>query len=374
MARLRMRIQLGRARVWRWKLVSLPACEGASYKIYYAGTKEQQWRASALLGLDGIQNGDLAVAARQQPIAIKATSASLAFAPEAVLLSEAPIPGAIRVPWWFDTPVPLKRPMEEILETYNEKLRLRLLKQRGNYRVRQVLSEAEIAEINRSMLVPYAIARHGEHTVGVKLDKVRRIARGDCAGRLDLVEKDGEPVACHLGSELEWKRKRYWIAIRFGFPEKVFNDPKQRSDINSINTFLAMEWAHQHGYDYYDMGGAFAKPENGLMQWKRRRGAGLDLRENEGFFHVRLCRNGAAEFLWDSPLFASEKKGIVLHLGVPVGSNDDGVHQRYREMGYDVVKVYLHCARPPGDRLVVTVRHIFAHLDSPPPIEVVTCS
>jgi hypothetical protein len=366
MAAHRMRIWVSRARVWRWTFVRIPPREGSLYTIYFAGTKEQLSRVSALLALNESQH-------RVASEAIRLKCASRAFAPEAAFVSEAPMLGAIRMPWWFDTPVSLKRPMKAILATYGKELRGWLVKHQPQYRVRRVVDEAEIAEIQRSMLLAYAVARHGESAAGVTYELVRRIALGDCGGRLDLVEKDGNAVACHLGSELKWKGRRYWMAIRFGYPEKVFNDPEQRSDVNSMNTFLALEWAHQNGYDYYDMGGAFPQLENGLLWWKRKRGAGLCLKQNEGFFFLRLPRKGAAQFLWDSPLFAAERTGIALHLGVPVAASDAEVHNRYRSVGYDLAKVYLHCARPPSDILIEWVRRQYAHLDTPPAIKVVMC-
>ena len=81
---------------------------------------------------------------------------------------------------------------------------------------------------------------------------------------------------------------------------------------------------------------------------------------------------GAAQFLWDSPLFAIERRKLTLHLGLPDGLSDDEISKRYREMGFaGLFKVYLHCAKRPGERLLETLRGYYAHQKSPPIVETI---
>jgi hypothetical protein len=79
---------------------------------------------------------------------------------------------------------------------------------------------------------------------------------------------------------------------------------------------------------------------------------------------------GAAQFLWETPLFAVEGNNLTLHLGVPDGPSDDEVANRYREMGFGgLFKIYLHCSRTPSEMLLDTLRSRYTHLKSPPVLE-----
>lgn len=285
-----------------------------------------------------------------------------------VFVSEMPIPGALRVPWFLRAIVPLGRPIDEITAGYDGELRRSIRKHRARYRMQQVLNDTDIDLAEREMLQPYASARNGSATVQIAPGEVRKTALK--YGRLDLVLCEDKVVACHLGITITRAGKRYWSTVRFGYPEAVFSDPKRLRETNSITTFLALEWAIENGFDYYDIGTCLGSPDDGLLRWKRRRGGAVDTMGNHGFFHVRLPSVGAAQFLWDAPLFAVERKNMTLHLGLPDGPSDDEVAIRYREMGFGgLFKVYLHCARPPGDHLLETLRNLYTHQKSPPIVE-----
>jgi hypothetical protein len=223
------------------------------------------------------------------------------------------------------------------------------------------------------MLQPYATARHGSSANQMPSEMVRRFALE--FGRLDLVLLDDKVVACLLAMESIRAGKRYWLLDRFGYTEAVFSDPKRLRETNSMNTQLALEWAIENGFDYYDIGLCFARPDDGLLRWKRRRGAvpeTIGLR-GYGYFHIRLPKVGVAQFLWDAPLFAVERRKLTLHLGLPDGPNDEEVANRYREMGFrGLFKVYLHCAKPPGDHLLEKLHSIYAHQKSPPEVTVIS--
>ena len=199
---------------------------------------------------------------------------------------------------------------------YDSELRRSLRKHRSSYRMQQALRDDEIEHADREMLQPYATARHGSSANQMPSEMVRRFALE--FGRLDLVLLNEEVVACLLAMESIRAGKRYWLLDRFGYAEAVFSDPKRLRETNSMNTHLALEWAIENGFDYYDIGLCFARPDDGLLKWKRRRGAvpeTIGLR-GYGHFHIRLPKVGAAQFLWDSPLFAIERRKLTLHLGL----------------------------------------------------------
>jgi hypothetical protein len=344
-------------RLWNWEITRLSYRSDCSYGIVYVGQKKKRHWVRDILRADGDYNQSTVSTFRQQ-----------------VFVSELPIPGALRVPCFLSTVVPLGRPIEEIMAGYDSELRRTLRKHRPLYRLQQALADAEIERADREMLRPFARARHGVNAEQFPLDSVRRLAK--TLGRLDLVLLGDDVVACHLGKEIIHDKKRYWSTLRFGYPEAVFSDPKRLREINSVNTHLALEWAINNGFDYYDIGYSTAHPDNGLLQWKRRRGGALNAvigTEYSGYLYIRPPRAGTAKFFWDAPLFAIGRNKLMLHLGLPVGPNDDEVLKRYREMGFGgLFKVYLHCARPPGELLLNKLRSIYSHQKTPPFVEVIS--
>ena len=88
---------------------------------------------------------------------------------------------------------------------------------------------------------------------------------------------------------------------------------------------MALEWAIENGFDYYDIGTCLARPDDGLLEWKRRRGGDVDTLGNNGYLFVRLPKVGIAQFLWETPLFAVEGKELTLHLGLPDGPSDEEI-------------------------------------------------
>jgi hypothetical protein len=180
-------------------------------------------------------------------------------------------------------------------------------------------------------------------------------------------------VGCQLGHVITRAGKRYWSTNRCGYPEAVYSDPKRLRETNSMNIHLALEWAIENGFDFYDLGVALGRPGDGLLEWKRRLGGELDTMDHRVYFHIRLPKVGAAQFLWDAPLFAVERRKLTLHLGLPGGKSDEEVANRYREMGFrGLFKVYLHCANPPGDQLLETLRSYYKQQNNPPVMEIIS--
>jgi len=301
------------------------------------------------------------------------TNSGIEIQPEpdtTAVVSEMWIPGALHIPWMLSSIVPLGRMIEDITAEYHSQLRRDLHKNRSRYCLQQVTDEREIELADRDMLRPYAKARHGTAAAQIAPHEVRRMAQQ--YGRLDLLLLEGQVVGCQLGCAFTRSGKRYWSTNRCGYPETVFSDHKQLRDYNSMNIYLAMEWAIDNGFDYYDIGPSLGRPGDGLLEWKRRRGGVLDTMGNSGYFHVRLPRVGAAQFLWDAPLFAVENRKLTLHLGIPSGKSDTEIAHRYREMGFGGLnKLYLHCAKMPDDHLLETLRGYYAGQRLPPGMELV---
>ena len=85
---------------------------------------------------------------------------------------------------------------------------------------------------------------------------------------------------------------------------------------------------------------------------------------------VRLPKMGAAQFLWDTPLFAVEGNKLTLHLGLPDGPSDDEVASRYHEMVFGGLhKIYLYGGHGHGEGFLQTLRSRYASLQSPPTME-----
>ncbi|MEE1904132.1 hypothetical protein V0R39_13380 [Pseudomonas inefficax] len=353
---------MGRACLWRWEITRFRLQTSNDYEVLYVGRKSRKEMAKLLIGGKpeaDTKSGD----GTQQPGA----------ASHRVLISEMPSAGALYVPHYLSAIIPLGRPLEEIIARYDGELRRNIRKCRPLYRMQQVLTDEEIGKADREMLQPYAQARHGLHAKQFDSQEVLRIAQ--TVGRLDLVMKGEEVVACHFGCVITRAGKRYWSTLRFGYPEAVFNDPKRLREVNSITTFMALEWAIEQGFDYYDIGQCLARPDDGLLKWKRRRGGDVDTLGNQAYMFVRLPKTGIAKFLWEFPLFAVENSRLTLHLGLPDGASDEEVVDRYREMVFGgLFKIYIYCAKAPGELLLENLRDRYAHFQSPPILEKVVCN
>jgi hypothetical protein len=254
------------------------------------------------------------------------------------------------------------------MANYSRSLRRSITAQRAEYRYETVNDITKVDAIEQEMLRPYATARHDVGAFQLDSNTVKKLALTKC-GRLDLLFSGEEAVGCHLGNNYVYKGKRYWHVNRFGYPHKVFSDYKLWSEVNSINLHLALEAAIENGYDYCDYGLSLARPGCGLIEWKRRRKGFLSTYGNSNYIYLKLPDNGAAKFLWDSPLFTVENGKICLHLGIPEGIADEDVAARYHEMGYGgLYKVYLQCNKPPSEKLIEMIRDLYADQESQPMI------
>lgn len=349
-----LRDQLGRAKFWQWEIASFPVRDG-QFNILYAGRKVRRDAVKALIDTDD---------------KVDAKHCDAGQLGQSVFVSEMPFPGALRVPMSLRVVMALGRPIEQIVTGFESELRRRIRKNINRAHLQQVLDDSEIDRVEMEMLRPFATARHGPSAHQLEPDEVRRIAHD--FGRLDFVLLDGEKAACHLGSAFAKSGKRYWSTIRFGYPEAVFSDSKRLGETNAISFYLALEWAIRNGFDYFDLGTCPGQPEDSLLQWKKRWGGALSTIGYHDHFHVRLPSAGAAQFLWNSPLFAIEGCNLALHLGLPQGLHDDEAVLRYHKMSFGgLVNIYLHCARPPGENILEKIRGFYKHQKSPPIVRVI---
>ncbi|WP_449434910.1 hypothetical protein [Pseudomonas putida] len=352
----KLRDVLGRACFWRWEIARFRVQQHSPYEILYIGRKQQREMAKLLIGG---KPKDLAQAGEGAPAALPK---------HVVVISEMPTAGALNVPHYLSAVVPLGRSIDDITARYDSELRRSIRKSRPLYHMRQTLADDEIAMADQQLLRPYATARQGIHAAQFETAEVFRLAKG--VGRLDLIMQGDEVIGCHLGCEITREGKRYWSTLRFGYCEAVFSDPKRLREVNSITTFMALEWALEHGFDYYDIGLCLARPDDGLLKWKRRRGGDIDSLGNHAYLFVKLPKSATAKFLWDTPLFAREGNKLTLHLGLPEGLSEEEVASRYHEMVFGGLhKVYLYGAKHSGERFLETLQSRYANLQSPPILE-----
>lgn len=352
---------MARACFWRWEIARFRLQQESPYEIVYIGRKQQREMAKLLIAGKG--QGSAAI--------IDSANATMA-ANHVVVVSEMPTSGALSVPHYLSAVVPLGRSLDDITARYDSELRRSIRKNRPLYQMRQARSDDEIAMADRDLLRPYASARQGIHAAQFPTEEVYRIASS--VGRLDLITLGEEVIGCHLGCEVVRGGKRYWSTLRFGYCEAVFTDARKLREVNSITTFMALEWALKQGFDYYDIGLCLARPDDGLLKWKRRRGGDIDSLGNHACLFVRLPRTGTAKFLWDTPMFAIEGDKLTLHLGLPEGPSDEEVASRYQEMVFGGLhKIYFYGGNGAADAFVESLRCRYANLQSPPAMERVMC-
>lgn len=350
---------LERACLWRWEIARFRLQHESPYEVLYVGRKNRRDMAKLLIGGKSLIDSEV----QQEEVQPAASS-------HVVVISEVPTTGALNVPVYLSAVVPLGRSLEDITARYDSELRRSIRKNRPLYQMRQALSDEDIEMADRDLLRPYAAARQGTHAAQFATQEVFRIARS--VGRLDLITLNGEVVACHLGCVITRGGKRYWSTLRFGYTEAVFCDAKKLREVNSITTYMALEWAIENGFDYYDIGLCVARPDDGLLKWKRRRGGDIDSLGNDSFLFVRLPKTGTARFLWDTPLFAFEGKELTLHLGLPDGPSEEEAARRYHEMVFGGLdKIYLHCARNSGEQFLETLRNRYANSQVTPVLQMV---
>lgn len=339
--------------IWKWRSFKFPLSETNLTVVHYVGRPQNKPALMALLGVNSNTNHVL--------VNIKPSSAK-------AFVTEFPVPNTLCLPFCLNTIVKLGRSVDEISATYSRSLRRSINGQRADYRYKAVDDSVKIDSIERNMLWTYANSRHDISAAQLPPEVVRAMAQSNY-GRLDLLYQGEEEVGCHLGNSYMCKGERYWHVNRLGYTDAVLSDYKRWGEVNSINLHLALESAIENNYDYCDYGVSLARPGAGLIEWKRRRKGFLATNDNFNYFYLKLPVVGAAQFLWDAPLFAVEKGKVTLHLGIPEGKLDEEVAARYHEMGYGgLSKVYLKCVKPPSEHLLEEIRTLYADQEFQPTV------
>ena len=347
--RLKELIQL--AYVWRYQFGLFSHNEFSNVKFYFIGLKSHQEAATLMLDLDSSP-------------ALSGDTKQRAF------ITGIPLLGSICIPHNLTSLIPLKnRSLDEVLMGFEKTKRRTINNAASGYLLNQISDIKEVYRLNQEMLMPYALARHGKTVIQLTLEFVAGMATK--YGRLHLLVKDGKEVGCLIGFESICNKKRYWLMIREGFPDFIFNDKNSQREKHIMIIYRELEWAIENGYDYYDMGFNQAYPEKGPIQFKRSLGAELSTLNNYNFFYLKIPKNMAAKFYWENPQFAVEGKTVVLHLGLPEGKTANEVSERYKLLNFGgLSKVYLHCDSIPSGTHTESVMSIYQNQKSPPVIKV----
>lgn len=273
------------------------------------------------------------------------------------LLLEGPSPGAWRIPLHLRTMVPI-RPLEAQLLTLEPELRRRLRRLREHAETRLVSAPEEVARVHRDLFAAFALDRHRDRTVQLTERSLQRLA---AEGGVRLTLLDGEEVGAFAGYPYRLHGADHWAAARFGYPARIFGDPKRLSDANTINAQLALEFAASTVAADFDFGLSPACPEGGLLQFKRRRGGILSTSAAEACLWLRPPRADRARFLWRWPVFSVEEDGIVLHLGAPSDLAEGALEGRLHRLAYSgLAEVQLHSERPLLPQALEAARLLFS--------------
>jgi hypothetical protein len=320
-------------RVWEWQLVRLDA------QCAYLGRHDHAHLVASLLGLPPCEPTRVDVR-------------HLVRCPRTMIWSELPMVGALRVPTHVRTIVTLGRSLDDILADYDPELRrkIRRLLERG-YRTERVEDPLAVARVDEEMIEAFANARNAEH---LSRDAVLRIAQ---SGRLDLLCCADEVIGAHLGYAFGLDGLRVWTTLRFGYPERIFRDAKRLADANTMNVHCALVNALSETFDAYDLGPSLARPDGGLLQFKRRRRGRLSSYASE-IMHVRLPREGADRLLFESPIFAVEKGALDLHVGAC--QDEDELLARFKTLRFEGLRaVHLHASREPSEGVKSAIAKLY---------------
>lgn len=287
-----------------------------------------------------------------------------------VVISEFPSLGTLAIPLCLSTIVKLDRPIEEIMAGYSRSLRRSINKLLPKFKYETVNNESQIMQLERTMLRPYAEAKHNVGAAQLDIQELKRLALSEYGG-LDILYEDAEQVGCHFGNSYVKANKNYWHVNRFGYTEAIYSDFPRWGEVNSINLHLALLKAISDGYDYCDYGVSLARPGSGLIEWKRRR-KGFLSPAGQQFFYLKPPITGAADFFWGAPLFSVKNKNIALHLGIPQAKTEEEIAEKYHEMGYEgLQKVCLYCQTQPTEITIATINSLFEGQTQKPLIEIV---
>jgi hypothetical protein len=342
------------AALWNWQVTREPVATHSLHSLLYIGRRKHKSQAMVLLGL-WTRNPKEALPATAQPQG-------------RLLVSEMPFVGALCVPNHLSSVLPLDRPFEKLLENMGKDTLKFYNKQRSRYQVQPITSAEDLAHADQAMLRAYASHRYGEWAQHFDRGRLQQLAR--TPGGLNYVLLDGAPVACYVGSALGRGGQRYWRGERGGYSEAVYTQNKLFSEVNRMTYFLEIEQACQQGYAFYEYGLSLARPDDGVMQWKRKLRGQLDTMGNYNYFFVAPPKGLESAFFWEFPLFALELGALDLHVGLPADVADEAFASRCSTLGFGGLRtVVLHCQKPPSAHALAAVAALFAPFAHKPAIK-----
>lgn len=287
-----------------------------------------------------------------------------------IVISEFPSLGTLAIPLCLTTLVKLDKPIDEIMAGYSRSLRRSINKLLPKFKYAAVTDEADVLHLERTMLRPYAQAKHTIGAAQLDIQMLKHLALNEYGG-LEVLYEDAVAVGCHFGNNYVKGNKTYWHVNRFGYPEAVYSDYSRWGEVNSMNLHLALLKAISDGYDYCDYGVSLARPGAGLIEWKRRRKGFLST-AGQQFFYLRPLVTGAADFFWNAPLFSVKNNRIALHLGIPHTKTETEVAEKYHEMGYEgLEKLYIYSQTELTEKTIAIINHLFEGHAQQPSIEMV---
>ena len=334
-----------RAPVWRQRAVLLEGPELTPFDVGFAGYPSQLAQVTDLLRLTGTPV--------TRNLGLDATLAS-----RTALFCDWPMPGAMRIPVLVRTHVPLKGTVAETVVGLESELRRRMRRLSERSTMVRVTDAEAAVRIHRELMVPFAKSRHVDRADLIAEEELVRLAREDFLG---VVALDGQIVAAQSGHSYERNGERCWEALRFGYPEAVYSDPRRLSDANTLNTHWSLEHGIRTGHRVLDFGTSVAAPEGGLLQFKRRRGGSLSIFGCPSSVWLHAPEQSSDGFFWRWPLFSVEAHGLVLQFGVPADVTDAEVTARLKAIAFGGLEaVRLHAGRPVGPELLAAAKEIFS--------------
>ena len=337
--------------VWRWQFKRLPSSKSVDIAFYYLGRKSEREGAISYLRLTEPINSAASIKAK-------------------AVVSEFPMPGAICLPLYLSTVIPLKnRTLGEVLMGFEKRKRQLINSQASQFKLQKVTTSEDVIRLNQTMLMPYANAKYGHAAYNFPVQKLTEMTFK--SGQFNLLLHGDKEVGCIIGHFSKRHHQRYWQSDRMGFLEFIFSDKQQYREKNVMVTYLEIKWAMANDYEYCDMGANPAFTEFGAVFHKRTYGGQLSTMGNYNYLYLKLPPIYAAKFYWEKPLFAVEGKAIVLHLGFPDNTNGAELHDRYRLLKFNgLAKIYLHYETKCPESCIEAIRSIFSHQKSPPVVKV----
>ena len=279
-----------------------------------------------------------------------------------VVVFDGPRFGALRVPGHIRMLVPLACSEADLLLSHEQSSRGNLRRLLERSEVREVKDAVEARRINRELIVPYALARHGMRASLLAEPEVLRYA---AAGGLHSLLVDGQEVAAQLGFRYRHRGRRHWMLLRAGYPSEVLASGQWLGKMNRLNCLIALRLARARGYDVCDVGLSVAAPDGGLLRSKRLLGGRLSLYNCSACFWVRLPSE-AEEFLWRRPLFAARGRRLDLHVGVPPSIAGAALLARLRRLSFTGLDtVWLHSREELAPELLAQARELYGHRGPP---------